>query len=648
MSIFRSAFFTVILLCFSLSLWSQPTIGTVPLKVSEHGNGTGIKFQLNNIAPGDTVYFQRRVYQSGLPFQPYTNITGVNAFIDVGVVPGQLYEYKIIQRPSVLAESYVVSGINFPLVANRGSMLLLIKKEIADSLVQEIQQLQSDLTGDGWLVKQKIVHDTEDVPAIKSWIVAQYNADPEVKSLFILGHVPVPYSGHIYPDGHTNHMGAWPADGYYGDMDGVWTDLTNFGTPSAFPQNWNLSVDGKFDQSNYPSDIELEVGRVDLFTNVGLTYSEVDLTRRYLEKLHNYKFKLTEVVARGLVDNNFSQPENFAASGYRNFYSLLGYENVFNSDFVGQLADSSYQWAYGCGAGSITSCAGVATFSDFFAGTFNGVFTMLFGSLFGDWNLTNNLLVGAISSKGSILTSCWAGRPHWFFHPMGMGHTIGHCTKLTMNDSIEYTDSYGKRMVHIGLMGDPSLRQHVLEPVGPITVQPYPGFVSIAWQAPLDSVDGYCVYKKDLNSGKYLRISPNLVTNTYFYDMNPSTGLNYYMVRSVKKTSNSGGSYYNQGQGVFKASMYPGSPNQLEENIFADLKIAPNPSRGRFTVDGSGINDKTLCSLYDLTGREVPCHRTFAKGRIEMVYEGSAAGVYFIQISGVNGETVVRKVVLEH
>jgi hypothetical protein len=31
-----------------------------------------------------------------------------------------------------------------------------------------------------------------------------------------------------------------------------------------------------------------------------------------------------------------------------------------------------------------------------------------------------------------------------------------------------------------------------------------------------------------------------------------------------------------------------------------------------------------------------------------MVYEGSAAGVYFIQISGVNGETVVRKVVLEH
>jgi hypothetical protein len=647
MSIFRSAFFTIASLCFSLSLWSQTTIGTVPLKVSEHGNGSGIKFQLNNIAPGDTVYFQRRIYQSGLPFQNYTNITGLNAFIDVGVVPGQLYEYKIIQRPSVFAESYVVTGIDFPLVANRGTMLLLIKKEIADSLVQEIMQLQSDLTGDGWLVKQKVVHDSEDVPAIKSWIVAQYNADPEVKSLFILGHVPVPYSGHIFPDGHTNHMGAWPADGYYGDMDGVWTDLTNFGTPSAFPQNWNLSVDGKFDQSQYPSDIELEIGRVDLFTNAGLTYSEVDLTRRYLEKLHNYKFKLTEVVARGLVDNNFSQPENFAASGYRNFYSLLGYENVFNSDFVGQLADSSYQWAYGCGAGSITSCSGVATFSDFFAGTFNGVFTMLFGSLFGDWNLSNNLLVGAISSKGSILTSCWAGRPHWFFHPMGMGHTIGHCTKLTMNDSLDYTESYGKRMVHIGLMGDPSLRQHVLEPVGSVTVQPYPGFVSIAWQAPLDSVDGYCVYKRDASSGKYLRISPNLVSNTYFYDMNPSTGLNYYMVRSVKRTNNSGGTYYNQGQGIFKVSMYPGSPNQLEENIFADLNIAPNPSRGRFKVYGSGITDKTLLSLFDLTGRAVPCHCTYEKGRIEIVYEGSAAGVYFMQISVVNGETVVRKVVLE-
>ena len=39
------------------------------------------------------------------------------------------------------------------------------------------------------------------------------------------GHVPVPYSGDIVPDGHMpDHVGAWPCDGFYGDMDGTWTD----------------------------------------------------------------------------------------------------------------------------------------------------------------------------------------------------------------------------------------------------------------------------------------------------------------------------------------------------------------------------------------------------------------------------------------
>jgi hypothetical protein len=625
---------------------AQTLIGTVPVKVSQNTAGNGIKFQFDILPAGDTIYFHRRIYGSGLPFQNYTSLFGANSYIDFGVVAGQLYEYKIVQRPSVSSESFVVSGLNFPLVENRGTLLLIIKKDISDSLVQEINQLSNDLTGDGWFVNKKIALDTENVQDIKSWIVAQYNSDPEVKSVFLLGHVPVPYSGHIYPDGHTNHMGAWPADGYYGDMDGFWTDYYNYGTPSAFPENWNYTLDGKFDQSIYPSDIELEIGRVDMFTNVGLTYSEVDLTRRYLEKLHAYKFKWNEVIERGLVDNNFSLPENFSASGYRNFYSLLGYENVSNGDFVSLLSDSSYQWAYGCGAGTVTSCAGVATFSDFFAGSFQGVFTMLFGSLFGDWNLANNILVGAISSQGSILTSCWAGRPHWFFHPMGMGHTIGHCTKLTMNDSATYTESYGKRMVHIGLMGDPSLRQHVLEPVSNVAVQPYPGFVSISWQAPMEPVDGYCIYKKDLSSGKYLRISTNLVTNNYFYDMNPDAGLNHYMVRSVKLIGNSGGTYYNQGQGIFKVSLYPGSPNTVEENEFSDLRIAPNPSRGNFVLQAEALDERVQIKILDISGKEALCSIGYAPQKIAIGMDELQSGVYFLKITGHTGKQMIRKLML--
>ena len=74
---------------------------------------------------------------------------------------------------------------------------------------------------------------------------------PENKnhSLFLLGHVPVPYSGNINPDGHPDHQGAWPADGYYADMDGTWTDISVNNTVATGTRNDNVPGDGKFDQS---------------------------------------------------------------------------------------------------------------------------------------------------------------------------------------------------------------------------------------------------------------------------------------------------------------------------------------------------------------------------------------------------------------
>src|SRR5207248_1131072 len=84
------------------------------------------------------------------------------------------------------------------------------------------------------------------------------------------GHVPVPYSGLLNPDGHPNHLGAWPADAYYGDMDGLWTDTTvNYvgtdpGDPADTARLANVPGDGKFDQSTIPGVVRLNVGRVDL------------------------------------------------------------------------------------------------------------------------------------------------------------------------------------------------------------------------------------------------------------------------------------------------------------------------------------------------------------------------------------------------
>src|SRR5437762_840004 len=132
-------------------------------------------------------------------------------------------------------------------------------------LATELTRLQQDLTGDGWTVIRKDVSRTATVASVKSLIKAEYDADrANVKAVFLFGHVPVPRSGDINPDGHDNHKGAWAADTYYADMDGAWTDSTVNDTSAERADNYNTPGDGRFDQSEIPSDLELAVGRVDL------------------------------------------------------------------------------------------------------------------------------------------------------------------------------------------------------------------------------------------------------------------------------------------------------------------------------------------------------------------------------------------------
>ena len=107
-----------------------------------------------------------------------------------------------------------------------------------------------------------------------------------------MGNIPVPYSGDIAPDEHPNHTGAWPADVYYGDMDGTWTDQSaNYqqtvnSDPADRARLSNTPGDGKFDQTTPPSAVELQVGRVDLAGMPGRTYPWNESAR---EKIGRYK-----------------------------------------------------------------------------------------------------------------------------------------------------------------------------------------------------------------------------------------------------------------------------------------------------------------------------------------------------------------------
>ena len=201
------------------------------------------------------------------------------------------------------------------MIESRGKIILLVDSLYATELANELSRLQQDLVGDGWTVLRRDVARTESPDNIKGIIHSYYDADPAgVRSVFLFGHIPVPYSGNFNPDGHPDHQGAWPADVYYGDMDGTWTDNSVSNTSAQRQANWNVPGDGKFDQSELPSDVELEVGRVDLsnmtcFSNKNPARYEKDLLRQYLNKDHNFRHGLMAVQRRGLICDNWGEKD---------------------------------------------------------------------------------------------------------------------------------------------------------------------------------------------------------------------------------------------------------------------------------------------------------------------------------------------------
>lgn len=480
-------------------------------------------------------------------------------YVDDGVTVGTTYEYRVVRTATVTGYGYVATGIEVPLVEDRGKAVLVVDATYAADLAAELTRLQQDLAGDGWTVVRHDVARTGTAPSVKALIKADYAADPtRVNSVFLFGHVPVPYSGSLAPDGHPDHVGAWPADLYYGDMDGVWTDASNLGGTG---RQSNVPGDGKFDQSYAPGGtVELGVGRVDLANMPAFApKTESDLLRQYLNKDHGFRLKAWTLPARGLIDDNFGAfgGEAFASTGWRAFSAFFGPANVSSLDWFSTLATNGYLWAYGCGGGNYQGAGGVGSTSNFAATDTKTAFTFLFGSYFGDWDVSNDFLRAPLATTTYGLTCAWAGRPAWHVHHMAMGETIGYAARLTQNNSATYFYGYGPE-VHIALMGDPTLRMHVVAPVANVTATGGAGSAAISWTASADTVAGYHVYRGASAAGPFTRLTPSLVSGTSFVDLGASGGSTTYLVRAVRLETSASGSYWNASTGLAASATVTG------------------------------------------------------------------------------------------
>ena len=270
----------------------------------------------------------------------WTNIaTGVrtNSWLDTTAQAGAYYEYRIDRPPgSSNAPARVTTAAHFGAPVNaRGRAILLVDNTISNAIASELESFKRDLVADGWLVLATNAPRHSDMSYLNfdhatnhynytnstasafttnkanaaylrtNLLLPVFNLDTNLTNvIFLIGHVTIPYSGWgTYS--HDDNKGAWPADAWYGDLTGNWTDTGNEGRGITNVLNTNYADDGRWDQNTLPPEadgspgrLEMGVGRIDFsimepFRNQGagetLPQTEIRLLKLYFDKVKRWR-----------------------------------------------------------------------------------------------------------------------------------------------------------------------------------------------------------------------------------------------------------------------------------------------------------------------------------------------------------------------
>ncbi len=614
-------FLILLLICFVLSFKSIAQIAkTQVIQTQVQVNNASITINWKALTFSGNYFIRKRInlsdnnWGSTIATLPST----ATSFTDTAIKKGKAAEYQIIASngSSAIALGYVYAGNEFTEVLSRGGILLLIDSNYLTPLSSSILRLKRDLTLEGWDVAITYAGRQQTPINVKKNIINQVaNAGFKINTMFIIGHVPVPYSGDFSnngsvfpPDGHVegsgNHTGAWPADVYYADLDTFWTDLFADIVTGADNRNHNVPGDGKFDQAKLSTDAELEVGRVDLFNMPLFGLSDTILVKNYLDR--NHAWRTGNVIARkqALIDNNFPGL-NLASTAYHNFSTFFNTDSIFdNLDFITEQSNSSFLWSFGCGAGSYTSCAGIGNTSSFVNTTIKNVFTILSGSFFGDWDVKNNFLKAPLCNQS--LASFWGGIPKWYIHTMGLGKHIGYGTKISQNNTNFYFNgsfNLSDNSVHIALMGDPTLMNAHLPQVTGLNATSNLNKVFLSWNKAKDGY-GYCVYRINKSNGYVFKLAC-LIDTFYTDNINFVSGIYDYTVRITELEQTGSGSYFNVGGGE-KVSV--NHLNSVKEIVPLKSNVYPNPTNSNLNILSDYEIRKIL--ILDLQGRIISIYET--------------------------------------
>lgn len=592
----------------------------------------------------------------------YVDFVSGNSWTDNSYQIGTTKELMVTKKDGnrISAFNVISIGKEVEMPFNQAGIIFLVDETHSFALEGDIFQVQMEMQKEGWDVVKLNIPRTDTPTEVKDLIMqVKDDMDQELKAIYIIGHVPVPYSGFfsltgtaLPPDGHVegsgNHTGAWPADMYYGDLDGNWTDQYVNYTDSRSDRNNNIPGDGKFDQSAPPSDIDVIVSRVDFHDMAAFPEEEVEMLRDYLVRTSNWRQGKIPHIYRGLIDDNF-KGLNISASGYRAISNLVGTDSLFDDrDYLTEITynedeNTNYYFSFGMGAGSYTSCNGIGKTSDFVENRINTIFTGVSGSYFGDWDSKNNLLRATLAS--GALGSFWSGIPHWYLNKLGVGGTIGECLLYTQNadyvgSNITVSLNGSQRKVHTTLLGDPTLKFKPVNEPGPVAVTKEAGAIRVSWDENTPNSDGHNLYRRNNDNGNVVKVNNEVITDKEYIDVTAPSGSFTYVLRAVELVELPTSSFYSTSMGSFSDPIsFVTSVGYEKDESFV---VAPNPTSGSFRVqlptDISGIES---LEIRDMTGSIVYTH-TGDVGVEQVISTNLATGSYVL-IAKTRTRTLIKK-----
>lgn len=548
-----------------------------------------------------------------------------NNFVDTNVQVGRIYEYEVmgLVEDSNFQDQlgHIRSGIKIAPKDFRGKLILVRDMSLYnfdDATQQSIDRYVRELQLDGWAVStidyQRGSNEFFDARNLKkNQILPTYLSDPEnFKAVILLGDIPVPHSGDQNIDGHFRR--SLPADVYYGEMNGNWTDnQVDYASCNPYicrddywREDWrhiNLLGDSIFDQEFLPNsapsnagmmlntagDLEMAVSRIDFSHLPGFQQAlgasssletEALLTRRYLQKLSDYKNDVWKVPNRAAVADRFGGLTRWPSSlAWRNFSAILGYEKIstvsgrFQSvaPISEYLNRNSFKYFQASGAGTPSRIAdGYGDFSSdqLISQSFHGVFNFLYGSYLHDFeysiNSTNALMKSILASEGKGLTAVWADGDYdsFHFHSLGLGASFVDAYVDTWNSNYtnpvyrvtgEFSEgdpasdfTYVRKAALGGcnLLGDATLRSEVVPTVDNLSYVENTNGLELSWEDPSAEIDHYRVFQ--MQDGV-----PSLIgttEDTSFTITSPQSGARY-QVRATKLIESNSGSYYESSLG---------------------------------------------------------------------------------------------------